>query len=407
MTSVTATRFVSAAATGENWRDICKKVLEQLEAVRTGGFTPNIGFLYVTDALSADLPSILTLFKSVTGIAHWTGCAALGICGNGEEFVAVPAISVMAGQVSAEDVLPFRANTAPFKNLHQEMEPWLNAQDPMLVVLHADPHSESNPAAAIEEIDAMVGGFMVGGLASAKVEGTLITHDGEPACVSGFVFSQNVAVATALSQGCVPIGPVHEISAADDHVIAYLDGRPPFEVFSQDMSAFMEGRLGYKPAEELLRTGKMDTSFSHLLEGEAHAAFPVLGSDRQDFLVRNILAIDPESGAIAVAEHLSDGQKIMFVHRNDESVRADLSATLVALRKRLLHENGVFEPRAALYVSCIARAGVSFRGDGERGGEMALIRDVLGDIPVAGFYASGEISGSWLYGYTGVLTLFL
>ena len=34
-------------------------------------------------------------------------------------------------------------------------------------------------------------------------------------------------------------------------------------------------------------------------------------------------------------------------------------------------------------------------------------RDELGDFPLVGFFANGEISNNRLYGYTGVLTLFL
>lgn len=406
MNAATSSRFVSTIATGENWRDISKNVLEQLESVRTQGFQPNVAFLYVTESLAADASSILTLFKSVTGIEHWTGCAALGVCGSGVEYIDVPAISVLAGQVDADDVRSFHASAPNFKKLHQELEPWLNKHDPMLVVVHADPFVETHPAAALEEIDALVGGFMVGGLASARKESVILSRDVQPSGISGFVFSQEVPVATSLSQGCVPMGPLHEISKADNHVIGYLDGRVPFEVFSEDMKKMAEDRLGYKAADVIIK-GDLSPDLSQILNGEAHVAFPVSGSDQNDFLVRNIMAIDPESGIIAVGEDIEDGQKMMFVHRNEETVRSDLSATLVALHKRILHERGEFSPKAALYVSCVARTNVPFVAGGQPGGEMALLHEILGDIPIAGFYANGEISNNRLYGYTGVLTLFL
>ena len=41
--------------------------------------------------------------------------------------------------------------------------------------------------------------------------------------------------------------------------------------------------------------------------------------------------------------------------------------------------------------------------------EMCVVLEAdraLGDVPLAGFYANGEISHNRLYGYTGVLTLF-
>lgn len=408
MNTITSTRYISASASGETWRDIAKKILEELEQLKTEGFRPNIGFLYITDALAADAGSILTLFRSVTGVEHWTGCAAIGVCAGGVEYVDVPAISVLIGQVGENDVRAFHAPAQNIKILQQELEPWLNRHDPMLTVVHADPLSESHPAQMLEEIDTLVGGFMVGGLSSSRTEGAIISKEVTSTGISGFVFSQDVAVATALSQGCTPMGPLHEISRADEHVIGYLDGRIPFDVFSEDMKAMAEQRLGYKPEEMLMKQGNDSPhSLMQLLDGEAHIAFPVVGSDINDYQVRNIMAIDPESGMIAAAEHIEDGQKMMFVYRDDETVRADLAATLVALQKRVVHDTGTFSPKAALYVSCVARAGVVFGDDGHPGGEMKLLRDILGDIPITGFYANAEISNNRLYGYTSVLTLFL
>lgn len=407
MTAVTSTHFASASAAGENWRDVCKSVLEQIQAARTGGFQPNIGFVYITEALAADAQSIMTLLRSVTGIDQWSGCSAAGICAAGIEYAALPAMSVMIGQLPEKQLRHFHAPAGGFKKLHAELEPWLNLNDPMLVVLHSDPYADNRPAAAIEEVEAMVGGFMVGGLASGQTAPAILAKDSLAGGVSGFVFSQDVPVATAMTQGCVPIGPAREISKADDHVIAYLDGRPPFEVLSEDMKAAAMKKYGHNPAESMLASGDINPELQQMFTGDVHIAFPVAGSDQNDYLVRNMLAIDPESGAIAVGEKLEDGQKILFVQRDDETVRSDLSAMLVSLRQRVLHERGEFAPKGALYVSCVARLGVSFEGNGELGGEMTLLREVLGDIPLAGFYAGGEISNNRLYGYTGVLTLFL
>lgn len=204
------------------------------------------------------------------------------------------------------------------------------------------------------------------------------------------------------------MGPLHEISKADDHVIGYLDGRVPFEVFAEDMQAMARQRLGENADKVLLEEGRnMPQSLLNILEGDAHIAFPVAGTDQKDFMVRNIMAIDPDTGMMAVAEHVEDGQKIMFVHRDDETVRSDLSHTLVLLQKRIMHETGHFAPKAALYITCVARANVAFGQNKIAGGEMALLREILGDIPITGFYANGEISNNRLYGYTGVLALFL
>ena len=84
----------------------------------------------------------------------------------------------------------------------------------------------------------------------------------------------------------------------------------------------------------------------------------------------------------------------------EELAREDLTRALGELKARLIRERGQFAPLGALYISCVARAGGAER-------EMQLVRDTLGDVPLAGFYANGEISNRRLYGYTGVLILFL
>lgn len=406
-TITTSSQFAAVSATGENWRDITKKILEQLESLKTDGFKPNVGFLYMTENLSDDARSIQTLLKSVTGITHWTGTSAMGICANGGVYWDVPAMVVLIGEFASDQARHFHASESDLKKLDVELKPWLNTHDPMLTILHVNPSEKFHAAPMIEDIDALVGGFMVGGFTSYKNHGGLVGMDDMDVGACGFVFSEDVVVATSLSQGCIPMGKSHEVSKAGDYVIAYLDGKKPFDVFSEDMRTVVEKRLGYRAQDRLMESGIIGADFQKMLEGQAHIAFPVAGSDQKDFVVRNIMAIDPENGEIAVNEILEDGQHILFAYRDDETVRADLSASLVSLRDRVIRQTGDFKPKAALYVSCVARASVDFAGDGTQGGEMELIKEILGDIPMAGFYASAEISAGRLYGYTGVLTLFL
>lgn len=125
----------------------------------------------------------------------------------------------------------------------------------------------------------------------------------------------------------------------------------------------------------------------------------------KDYMVRNLVGVDPEDGAIAVSHPVTTGQRIFFVHRSEKIVREDLSHSLVSLRGRVQQEYGAFEPKGAVYISCAGRAFSGFSG--REGGEMALVREVIGDVPLCGFYAGGEISGGHLYSYVGVLILFL
>ena len=177
----------------------------------------------------------------------------------------------------------------------------------------------------------------------------------------------------------MPIGPVRRIDEARDNVVMTIDGRPALALFNDD--------IGPELARDPRRLG-----------GVVFVGLPVPGSDTGDYLVRNLMAIDPRSGWIAIAEEVAPGDQILFCRRDPDSARADLGRMLRQLKGRLPGP-----PRAGIYVSCIARGAALF---GEPGIETGLIRDTLGDFPLIGFFANGEISRDRLYGHTGVLTVF-
>jgi len=281
----------------------------------------------------------------------------------------------------------------------------------MLVVAHGDPTAEEDPALVLKKLNQIVPGFMVGGLSSSRTQQVQISGEICNGGISGVAFSNSVSVITALSQGCAPIGKMHTITRCDEHTILELDDEKPVKIFERDLREMALQKIG-KDSDEILLdqydiegVDDLPEDFRGLMKSDMHVAFPVSQSDQNDYLVRNIMRIDPDEGSIMVAQYLSNGERMMFVQRNDETVQEDLSKTLVRLRKRATDESGHFEPKGAIYVSCAGRAMAEF--EGRAASEMALIRDIIGDVPLCGFYAGGEISNARLYGYTGILTLFV
>ncbi|MDH5470405.1 MAG: FIST C-terminal domain-containing protein, partial [Gammaproteobacteria bacterium] len=126
---------------------------------------------------------------------------------------------------------------------------------------------------------------------------------------------------------------------------------------------------------------------------------PVPGSDTGDYLVRNLLGIDPEEKLLAVGDNLENGAQIMFCRRDGDAAREDMLRMLADLRKRA---GG--QIRGGVYYSCLGRGRYQF---GEHSEELKMISEQLGEFPLVGFFANGEISHNRLYGYTGVLTLFI
>ncbi len=410
------TSFASASAAGADWREAAKAVLEQLAGAVADRNDFTIGFLYVSDLLAEDMTTILNLFRSVTQIPHWVGSVGLGVCGTGVEYVDEPAISVMVGRIPPQDLCLFPAFDLNPEPAREALEPWIDKAEPMLVLVHGDPLADNDPARGLAALENMVGGFLAGGLSSSRTVHAQIADEVMQGGLSGVAFSQSVPVATSLSQGCAPIGPVHTVTRCEDHVIMELDGQRAFDVFADDLRAMASEKSGRRDGEDVMPdfdplVESLGSNFGDgdndddLFRGEVHVAFPVPGSDQQDYLVRNILGLDPDKGWVAAAHHVENGDQMMFVHRDNNTVRVDLTRSLISLRKRVESERGVFDPKGALYISCVARTMSDF-GDGP-GGEMALVREIIGDVPLAGFYANGEISSRRLYGYTAVLILFL
>ncbi len=404
----TSTRFASAAAAGADWREASKQVLEALGDARTPGDKFNIGFLYFSDLLAEDAEGILNLFKSVTGIDTWIGSCGMAIAGCGEAFVDKPAISAMIGHIDPALFHLFAAETSDHTAIKKTVKTWLDQEDPMLVMLHGNSMTERNPDFSISLIAQHLGGFVAGGLTSARTRHLHIAQDLREEGFSGAVFSTEVEVMAGMSQGCVPISDVMTVTKADGHVIMEIDGDKPFAVFSEVLRQRAKDKIGQDPNDILLRAAgdvnDIPQELRDLFKGEVHIALPVTGSDTQDYMVRDIVGLDPDEGVMAVAQKMEAGDRLIFVHRDDDTVRADLSQMLLSLRERVQHEKGIFAPAAAIYISCIARAQIPFTVDGRD--EMALVREVIGDIPLAGFYANGEITGGRHYRYTGVLILF-
>ncbi len=398
MPLTTSATFISAIESGTDWRDTSKKVLEQLESVRTSKDQFNFGFIYVSDHLSGDLSGILNLFKSVLGIESWSGCVAMGVCGNGLEFIDCPAISVMLGNFDPASFRVFPISNLDDGNAQKALDPWLRNNDPMLVLTHGDPMMLGNPSHMLRHIEDITGGFVMGGLASSRKDHSCISNTIEDGGMSGVVFSNDIPVATSLSQGCSPIGGVHIITKCHDHTIYELDSRPALDVFEDDLREMALGRFDKSP--------KPREEFDNMLKGEVQAAFPVSGSDQGDYLVRNIISLNDDDKSLHVAQIMGQGERVMFVHRDNDSVKQDLSRTLCKLHERVQKECNEFKPKGALYISCVARAFSDF-GNPDKSGELALVREIIGDIPLTGFYASGEINAGRLYGYTGILILFL
>jgi len=342
-----------------------------------------LGILYTTEAAAPALPEITRALTERTGIRSWVGGVGLGVCAAETEVFEEPAVVVMTAALPPEDFRVFAPTGDPGADLPRSHAGWIEATQPVLALVHADPRCPDVQKAAVATAEAS-GAYLVGGLVSHRCPYPLLAQTSEVEGlgsngVAGLMLAPGVSVATALTQGCMPIGPVRRIDEARDNVVMVIDGRPALTVFSED--------IGPELTQDLRRVG-----------GLIFAGLPVTGSDTGDYLVRNLVAIDAGRGWVVLGAEVTAGDPIVFCRRDPESARRDMSRMVRQLAGRL---NG--PPKAGVYVSCVARGAALF---GDTGVETGLIRETLGDFPLIGFFANGEISRDRLYGHTGVLTLF-
>ena len=366
--------FASAFAEGDA-STLAARCLAQLP--QGGGAT--LGIVYVSEPAAPVLPRLVAELAAGSGVADWVGGVGLGICGGGTEVYDRPAAAVLTATLPNDGFRVFAATGDPAADLPRDHAGWIEAAQPALALVHADPRCPDLARAAIDAGSA-TGAFLDGGRVSHQCRAPLVAGRGVGGGgLAGLMLAPQIAVATALTQGCTPIGPVRHIDEARDNVVMRIDGRAALDVFLDE--------IGPELAQNLRQLG-----------GVIFAGLPVAGSDTGDYLVRNLMGIDPQRGWIALAAEVAPGDPLLFCRRDPQSARQDLVRMLKQLGGRLPGP-----PKAGVYVSCIARGEALF---GEKGVEAALIRETLGDFPLVGFFANGEISRDRLYGHTGVLTLF-
>ncbi len=419
MSLITSSHFASACAGGTDWREAAKNVLEQLNDTQTDKGYFNFGFLYISDHLADDTSSILNFFKSVLNVDHWVGSVGMGIVGGTQSMIDTPAISAMICRLPEDSFCIFPPDDefdehededSSHATAHDSIYEWTRRNMPLLTITHGDPLSEHDLLADLSDLEKETNSFIIGGMASSRNAHYQIADTVRENMLSGALFSDAVNVATTLSQGCEPISDFHTVTKADEATILELNDRLAIDVFQDDLRRTEAKKQNVDTTQfttdlkAIEFSDKIPAEFQNLFHAQVHIARPLLHSDQKDYMVRNINRLNADEGSISISEPISVGDRILFVERNENSLVTDLSRSLVALRKRIQSEKGEFSPKAALYISCVARGmGPSFPDEKN---EIDLIREIIGPIPMTGFYAGGEINNAQLYGFTGILTLF-
>jgi len=369
--------FLLAHCANNSTADLLDECIKQL-----GDIPPEatFGFLYLSDLLSEESEYILNQLKLRTGLNHWAGCTGIGLIATQKEYYDQKAIVIMIADFNEADfhILPnFTKDTSP---LNDKLLNWCNNNDFNVGLIHVDPENTRVQPLIHQLGDDIPGSFLVGGISSSHGHTVQFADKPSTGGINGVLFSQQIPILSNLSQGCTPIGPRHRVTEGEKNIAYMLDNIPALDVLTDDTGEVIA--RDWEQASNYIFAGLINKN-----------------SDTGDYTIRQLIGVDPENKFIAIADYLQNDQEIVFCRRDGNSALEDMQRMLLQLKSRLSTPI-----KGAIYISCLGRGRRQFGTNSE---EVRLIHSVLGDFPLAGFFANGEIHKSLLYGFTGVLTLFI
>jgi small ligand-binding sensory domain FIST len=419
--------FPYAHATHPQWGMAAGLVLAQLRAqIALHGYasSPTLALLYITDHYVSDAKEILAhLGAELPEITDWVGTVGVGIASNNVEYFDEPALAVMLCELPTDQYRVF-SGVAPLGL----------AFEAHTALVHVDAHT-ADLAELIEEMAARTdSGYLFGGLSASRGKSVqfAVAGDGNvkgqgaatgvfSGGLSGVAFGPGVGLVSRVTQGCLPVARAHQVTAADHNVVLALDNEPALDVLLRELKVSLE-----EPREALKAVRSTLVGLTQRLDQDGSAAdAPTItrtGHFGSDVLVRHIIGLDPARSGVAVASAVASGMELAFCQRNVQAARVDLTRICAEIREELEPQELALESATALaaseaeaaphpargiagaiYVSCAGRGGAHFGGPSA---ELQIIRRALGDVPLVGFFAGGEIARNHVYGYTGVLTVF-
>jgi len=425
--------FPYAHATHPIWRMAAELALAQLRAQMQNpdyANAPQLGVIYITDHYASQAQAILEVFvKELPNVGSWTGTVGVGIASNNVEYFDEPALSVMLCDIEQDSFRIFNG----VNSLSGAAKDRFNATS---ALIHADGQTPDLGELIVELADKTENKYLFGGLTSSRAEFVQFSRSSrqqERSSInddstvneqtikgvftggfSGVAFDERVKLISRVTQGCFPISKSRCVTQSDGHVILQLDGRPALEVLLEDLNMNMDS-----PRTLLLQKIRETLVGLTSLSSEA---LKKTGGLADDVCVRHIIGLDTLRKGIAVAELIGEDLQLTFCERNAKAAKLDLIRIATEIREALepqeMSEAEALELTGeslldapvlarkimgAIYISCAGRGGPHF---GAPSAELQLLKKALGDVPLTGFFAGGEIAHHNLYGYTGVLTVF-
>ena len=358
---------------------------------------PDLAIVFVSNHHASSYDIIASILAQELGGAVLIGCSGHSVIGGGHELESQPGLALAGATLPGVAIHAFGMAAGDLPPVDAPPDAWPEqiGVDPVVrpnFLLLADPFS-FDAEHFIRGMDhAYPESVKVGGVASGGQQpGEHALWLGAETRRSGLVglsLSGNLVIDPVVAQGCRPVGTPLFVTHCHDNVLQRLDGQPPVEL--------VEGLF------EAASAADRELFQSSLFLGLEMQ--PDQGEYKQgDFLIRNIIGIDPDDGTLAIAAPLRQSQVVQFHLRDAKASAQDLERCL----DRYGAEQGAPKARGALLFSCLGR-GVGLYGTPDH--DSRAFHAKVGDVPLAGFFCNGEIgpvrTQTFLHGYTSAFAIF-
>lgn len=357
------------------------QVLDQLDQPR-GDDPLDLVALFVSPHHVGAVEDIAAAVRTLLRPRLLIGCTTAAVIGGAREVEDGPGVSLLAARLPGARLRPLVLSVEQTPE-GLALTGWpADVTDGTLLSL-VDPSTFPGDAFCARVNEQFPGVRILGGLASAArgPGGNRLVLD-DLVATQGAVCAllEGVSVETVVSQGCRPIGQPWVVTQSTGNVLQELAGRPALERLSDTVQALAEDE------RELLHNGL----HVGLVVDEHRTEF-----ERGDFLVRNVLGVDQQAGAVAVGDVVDVGHTVQFHVRDAASADEDLREMLAGARAD-----------AALLFTCNGRGRHLF---GEPHHDAALVEALLGPLPLTGMFCAGELGPvagrNFVHGFTASLAL--
>jgi len=384
-------------------KQTARQIIDQMSQrlIKELGQSPDLVIAFVSHHFARSYEKIPGYIKDALKPKAFVGCSAGGLIGGGEEVehdrgialagAVLPGVKLSGFHIFNEQLPDGDAPPSEWEKI-VGVESSLN---PSFILL-PDPFS-FRIETLVQGLDyAFAGSVKVGGLASGTNEpgrnALFLNDDVYSEGMVGLSISGNVVVDTVVAQGCRPIGKPLSVTACQGNILLELDGEPAIGV----LKAVLEDLA---PQDQELARNSL---FLGVVMDEFKTDFKC-----GDFLIRNLVGLVPEAGAIVVGELLRQGRTVQFHLRDAATSSEDLKLMLNNYRDRIKLSGAEAQAQGALLFSCLGRGKYLY---GVRNHDSDTFREMVADVPLTGFFCNGEIGPvggtTFLHGYTSSFGLF-